>query len=224
MKWDKAFSLLKEAGITDNVDVFREWVREGRIKSIGLTIDDHSLVRFMKDYKNPDKDLMIRQLKAKIHAQNNQIIGIENLHESTIQTSSRQREQLKKEVLFLKKENQRLQQESMDLLKENIALRDRIIKLKENASSPNQQNSRSLESPSPLQVDKQKLGLSKMASNQEILSAYKELLKLSHPDRGGNAKLFQYIKADFDRIRKRFRGTGPVTHCELLMCAEVPTL
>ena len=53
--------------------------------------------------------------------------------------------------------------------------------------------------------NKQKLGLSKMASNQEILSAYKELLKLAHPDRGGNAKLFQYIKADFDQIRKNFK-------------------
>ena len=42
-----------------------------------------------------------------------------------------------------------------------------------------------------------------MASYQEIISTYKELLKLSHPDHGGDAKLFQYIKADFDHIRKQ---------------------
>ncbi|WP_428909762.1 hypothetical protein [Niallia sp. Krafla_26] len=203
MKWDEAFSLLKEAGITDDIDVFRKWIREDRIMSIGLTIDAHSLEQFMKDYKNPDKELTIKQLKAKIHAQNNHITGIEKLHETTAQTFARQREQLKGEILFLKKENQRLQQESMDLLKENIALRDQLIKLKENASGTTQPKSGSQESPSPLHVDKQKLGLSKMASNQEVLSAYKELLKLAHPDRGGNAKLFQYIKTDFDRIRRK---------------------
>ena len=205
MKSDKAFALLKEAGITDNVDTYRSWVREGRIKAIGLSIDDRSLEQFMKDYKNPDKDVIIKQLKAKIHAQNNHIIGIEQLHENATHTFFKQREQLNKEILTLKKENQKLQKESMELLKENIALRDQLIKLKENAFMHNEQNSVSSKSSSTTHTNKQKLGLSKMASNQEILSAYKELLKLAHPDHGGNAKLFQYIKADFDQIRKNFK-------------------
>ena len=59
----------------------------------------------MKDYKNPDKDVIIKQLKAKIHAQNNHIIGIEQLHENATHTFFRQREQLNKEILTLKKES-----------------------------------------------------------------------------------------------------------------------
>ena len=203
MKSDQAFALLKEAGITDNVDTYRSWVREGRIKSIGLSIDDRSLEQFIKDYKNPNKDVIIKQLKAKIHSQNNHIIGIEQLHENPTHTFFKQREQLIKEILTLKKENQKLQKESMELLKENIALHDQLIKLKDNAFMHNEQNSVSSETTSSTtNTNKQKLGLSKMASNQEILSAYKELLKFAHPDHGGNAKLFQYIKADFDQIRK----------------------
>lgn len=205
MKSDKAFALLKEAGITDNVDTYRGWVREGRIKAIGLSIDDHSLEQFMKDYKNPDKDVIIKQLKAKIHAQNNHIIGIEQLHETATHTFFKQREKLNNEILHLKKENQKLQKETTELLKENISLRDQLIKFKEYNFMNNEQNSIPPESPSIPHTNKQKLGLSKMASNQEILSAYKELLKLAHPDHGGNAKLFQYIKADFDQIRKNFK-------------------
>jgi regulator of replication initiation timing len=205
LKFDKAFAILKEAGITDNIDTFRKWVHTGKIKSIGLTIDEHSLKQFMKEYTNPDKDLIINQLKAKIHAQNNHILGIEQLHETATHTFFRQREQLNNEILLLKKENQRLQQESMELLKENIALRNQLIKLKDNASTNNQRSSVSTEPPSTLHIDKQKLGLSKMASNQEVLATYKELLKISHPDHGGNAKLFQYIKTDFDQIRKKHK-------------------
>jgi len=206
MKSDQAFALLKEAGITDNIETFRKWLREGRIKAVGITIEEDSLKQFMKEFNHPDKDQIINQLKAKINAQNNHIIGIEKLHETATHTFFRQREKLNKEILHLKKENQKLQQESMDLLKENIALRDQLIKLKENTFTTNQQNSPSNESSSPFHADKQKLGLSKLASNQEILSTYKELLKLSHPDHGGNAKLFQYIKSDFDLFRKKIKN------------------
>ncbi|WP_338472246.1 hypothetical protein R4Z10_05740 [Niallia sp. XMNu-256] len=200
MRSDKAFALLQEAGITDNIDTFRKWVSEGRIKSIGgIFIDDHSLEKFIKDFKNPDKDIIINQLKAKIHMQNNHITGIEALHESTTQHYFKQKEQLNKEILLLKRENQKLQQEIIDLLKENISLRDRIIKLGES-------NHTQKSDPTSLSIEeKQKLGLSKIASNQEVLSTYKELLRLSHPDRGGNAKLFQYIKADYDLIRKKIK-------------------
>lgn len=206
MRSDKAFALLQEAGITDSVDTFRKWLNEGRIKSVGIFIDEHSLERFIKDYKNPDKDQIIHQLRAKIHAQNNQIIGIEKLHESTTSALFKQKEQLTNEILLLKKENQRLQQEMMDLLKENIKLRDQLIQFKDLSFSNNQKRSDSTEASTSLHIDKQKLGLSKMASNQEVLSAYKELLKVSHPDRGGDAKLFQYIKADFDQFRQKMKG------------------
>ena len=49
---------------------------------------------------------------------------------------------------------------------------------------------------------RQKLGLSKTASDKEVLAGYKNLLKASHPDHGGNAAIFQYIKTEYDSFRK----------------------
>ncbi len=45
-----------------------------------------------------------------------------------------------------------------------------------------------------------------MASNKEVLAEYKGLLKITHPDHGGNAKVFHYIKTDYDNFRNSIKG------------------
>lgn len=57
---------------------------------------------------------------------------------------------------------------------------------------------------SSLSVDvnyREKLGLSSTATNDEIKSEYKKLIKILHPDKGGNAKMFQTIKEEYDQFR-----------------------
>jgi hypothetical protein len=49
---------------------------------------------------------------------------------------------------------------------------------------------------------REKLGLSSSCTNEEVKKEFKNLLKILHPDCGGNAKLFQQIKQDYDEFRK----------------------
>jgi regulator of replication initiation timing len=198
---DQAFDMLKEAGITDNFETFRYWLREGKIKATGFTIDEHSLKMFMKEQKSPNKDELIHQLKLKIKVQEEQIKGMEEIHRSTTKHLFNQRDKVKKEIVSLTNKINELKQESIDLLKENIELRDELIVLKERLANENSSGNHYFQPTSQLNDFRQKLGLSKKASDKEVLARYKELLKLAHPDRGGNAKLFQYIKADYDYIR-----------------------
>jgi hypothetical protein len=202
---DQAFQLLQEAGITDSVSTFRKWLREGKIKATGFNVDEQTLYKFIQEYKNPNKDEIITQLKAKIKAKESHIIGVENLHESAAKTFSKQRERLTEEILQLKKENIQLQKEAMELLKENIELRNKVIQLKEQLLTGNTGNTSNHASPS-LQEYQKKLGLSKQANHKEVLTAYKELLLKSHPDHGGNTKVFQYIKYDYDQLRKNSKN------------------
>ena len=44
-----------------------------------------------------------------------------------------------------------------------------------------------------------------MASDKEVLTEYKGLLKITHPDHGGNAKLFHYIRTDYEIFKKVLR-------------------
>ncbi len=48
---------------------------------------------------------------------------------------------------------------------------------------------------------REKLGLSSTATNEDIKREYKKLIKILHPDKGGNAKMFQNIKEEFDEFR-----------------------
>lgn len=107
----------------------------------------------------------------------------------------------KKEVVILKNEKSELQKETKDLLKENIELRNELIKVKENL-----RDKYNLGSTTHTNDYIKKLGLSKMASNKEVLAGYKGLLKITHPDHNGNAKVFHYIKTDYDIFRNSNRG------------------
>lgn len=198
---DQAFDLLKEAGITDSPEVFRRWLREGKIKATGFTVDDQDLKLFINEHTYSDKDETIQQLKLQIKAQNQYIKGIEELHKTSTQEFIKQRDQLHKEILILKNEQNKLRKETMDLLRENIELRNKLIELKEN-----KRDDPHFHPTSPSAHYSQKLGLSKMASNKEIATGFKALLKISHPDQGGNAKLFQYLKTDYDHFRKSTKG------------------
>ncbi|KQU22337.1 MULTISPECIES: hypothetical protein [Peribacillus] len=207
---DQAFELLKDAGITESISIqtVSRWLREGKIKyegngnrKTGYIIDDTASMLSINDRIDQNKDEIIHRLKLKIQAQDKHIEGIEELHETSKKILIQQRDMFKKEVVLLKNEKSKLQNETKDLLKENIELRNELIKVKENKSdnynfnSNNQSNDYS-----------EKLGLAKMASNKELLAEYKGLLKITHPDHDGNAKVFHYIKTDYDNFRNFIKG------------------
>ncbi|MED3687734.1 hypothetical protein P4534_02610 [Peribacillus butanolivorans] len=207
---DQAFDLLKDAGITESISIqtVRRWMREGKIKyegngnrETGYIINDTVSKVSIIDRIDQNKDEIIHRLKLKIQAQDKHIEGIEELHESAKKILIQQRDKFKKEVVILKNEKSKLQNETKDLLKENIELRNELIKVKENKrdnynfDSNNQSNDYS-----------EKLGLAKMASNKDVLAEYKGLLKITHPDHDGNAKVFHYIKTDYDNFRKFIKG------------------
>ncbi|MFS0882614.1 hypothetical protein CHH83_12655 [Bacillus sp. 7586-K] len=199
MNTDQAFSLLKEAGITDNIETFKQWLREGKIKATGFTVDDKALIRFMKTQTKLDKDQIIQQLKLRIKAKDAEIKGLEDLHAAQSKVLIQQRDKLYNEIGLLQIERNHLKKETINLLKENIELRDELIALKEkffkgetNKDGPDSFSSSDI---------RQKLGLTKLAIDKDVITAYKELLKKAHPDHGGNEKLFHYIKTDFDQFR-----------------------
>ena len=145
-------------------------------------------------------DGIIHRLNSKIQAQDKYIEGMEELHGNAKKSIIHQRDKLKKEVIILKKEASRIQNEAKDLMKQNIELRNELRKLKEkqrdnyNFTSITQSNNYS-----------KKFGFSKMASDKEVLTEYKGLLKITHPDHGGNAKLFHYIRTDYEIFKKSIK-------------------
>ena len=197
MNTDQAFEMLKEAGVTDNIDTFRNWLREGKIRATGFTIDEDALKQFINEQTIPNKDELIRQLTLKLKVQDAHIKGLEELLENTTKQLTKQKDQLNHEMMLLIHKKNKLKQESIDLLRENIELRDEIISLKERLG-----NNHVVQAALPMEY-RQKLGLSKRASDKDVLAGFKELLKLAHPDRGGNAKIFQYIKTDYDELRNK---------------------
>lgn len=199
MNTDQAFSLLKEAGITDNIETFKQWLREGKIKATGFTVDDKALIRFMKTQTKLDKDQIIQQLKLRIKAKDEEIKGLEELHAAQAKVLIQQRDKLYNEIGLLQIERNHLKKETINLLKENIELRDELIALKEKLFK-GETNKDAPDSISSNDV-RQKLGLTNLAIDKDVIAAYKELLKKAHPDHGGNEKLFHYIKTDFDQFR-----------------------
>ncbi len=209
---DQAFDLLKDAGLTKSMSIqtVRRWLREGKIKYDGTTnrtteyiIDDTASKLFINERTDQNKDEIIHQLKLKIKTQDKHIEGIEEIHKTAKNIVIQQRDKLdklNKEIVILKNVTRKLQNETTDLLKENTELHNELIKLKENKRdhfhSTTQSNDYS-----------KKLGLSKLASNKDVLSEYKGLLKITHPDHGGNAKLFRYIKTDYDHFRNNIKDS-----------------
>ncbi|MFE4896227.1 hypothetical protein [Peribacillus butanolivorans] len=205
---DQAFDLLKDAGITESISIqtVRRWMREGKIKyegngnrETGYIINDTVSKVSINDRIDQNKDEIIHRLKLKIQAQDKHIKGIEELHESAKKILIQQRDMFKKEVVLLKNEKSKLQNETKDLLKENIELRNELIKVKENKRNNYNFDSNSNDY-------SEKLGLAKMASNKDVIAEYKGLLKITHPDHDGNAKVFHYIKTDYDNFRKFIKG------------------
>ncbi|MEH7155924.1 hypothetical protein [Neobacillus drentensis] len=77
-----------------------------------------------------------------------------------------------------------------------------LLKLREELFRGKQSEVDQTETPPPHTDDyRQKLGLSKRASDKEVITRYKKLLKITHPDHGGNAAAFHFIKTDYNRFR-----------------------
>ena len=210
---DQAFHLLKDAGVADStaVQIVRRMLREGQIEKVGSGIQrptyplkETASTRLPN--RTSDQDMIIRQLKVKIKAQDEHIKGIEHLHQTSVASLIQQIDKLKKDMIHLVKEKSELQRETKKLLKENIELTNELLKLKGKVLKGNQKGSEQADDvppPSaPITIDfRQKLGLSKMASDKEVLTRYKKLLKITHPDHGGNAAAFHFIKTDYDQFR-----------------------
>lgn len=209
---DQAFYLLEDAGVAEDtaVQIVRRLLREGKIQSVGTGNQktNHPPNETAKRlvHRSSNQDQVVHQLKVKIKAQDEHIKGIEHLHQTSIASLSQQRDLLNKEIVNLENEKSELQKETMKLLKENIGLHNELLKLKEELSKGNKSDVDKAEAaaappPSKTNNYRQKLGLSKGASDKEVLTKYKKLLKITHPDHGGNAAAFHFIKTDYDQFR-----------------------
>jgi hypothetical protein len=209
---DQAINMLKDAGVTESTgtQIIQRWLREGKIQNIGTRKRKSESLQTEPNPKwflnNPgEQDKMIRQLQVRIKAQDEHIKGIEKLHQDSINALIQQRNKLKKEIINQELEFSELQRETKKLLKENINLHNELIKLKEELTKGNKIDSDKTEAappPSKPNDYRYKLGLSKTANQKEVLSGFKKLLILTHPDHGGNAATFHYIKVDYDNFRK----------------------
>jgi regulator of replication initiation timing len=211
---DQALNMLKDAGVAESfgVQIVQRWLSEGKIKTVGTgnrkaeyRPDEATSKRFLN---NPtDEDKIIRQLKVRLKAQDEHIKGIEQLHRTSINTLTQQKDKLNREIFILENEISDLQRETKKLLKENIDLHNALLKLKEELSKGNTSNPEKNQASYPAKkIDyRQKLGLSKAASPKEVLAGYKKLLKMTHPDQGGNATAFHYIKTDYDHFRNSIK-------------------
>ena len=207
---DQAFYLLEDAGVAEStaVQIVRRLLRDGKIKNVDTRNrnDENPPIETVKRLVNrpSDQDQVVRKLKVKIKAQDEHIKGIEHLHQTSIASLIQQRERLNKEIVNLESEKSELQKETKKLLKENIDLNNKLIKLKEKLYKGNNNDDDRAETiPPSTTIDyRQKFGLSKRASDKDVLSKYKDLLKITHPDHGGNAAAFHFIKTDYDQFRK----------------------
>ncbi|WHY02863.1 hypothetical protein [Neobacillus sp. DY30] len=205
---DQALNMLKDAGVSERsgIQIVRRWLREGKIQNVGNgRIEYFPNETLSKVYLNNDTDQekTLAQLKVKLNTQDGLIKGMEKLHKSSIDTLIQQRENLNKEIIKLEHENSDLQKETRKLLKENIELRNQLLKLKEELSKGNNREPDNVQETIPYKMNdiRRKLGLSKTASHKDVSSGYKKLLKVTHPDQGGNAAAFHYIKTDYDYFR-----------------------
>ncbi|MDR6123980.1 regulator of replication initiation timing [Bacillus sp. SLBN-46] len=209
---DQAFDMLMDAGVPEGMctPLVRRWLREGKIQNVGngkLVTETIPKEIATKRVGHTDQDKIIRQLKIKIKAQDEHIEGMEKLHQNSINTLIQQRNKLKIEIVQLENEKNELQSDTKKLLQENIDLRNELLKLKEELYKGPKGEQEQTPKPPPPQADfRQKLGLSKTASPKEVLAGYKKLLIISHPDHGGNAAAFHYIKTDYDQFRSGFKG------------------
>ncbi|MDR6997714.1 hypothetical protein [Neobacillus niacini] len=211
---DQAFIMLKDAGVSESLmaQIVGRWLSEGKIRNVGngnrtRTAQAEPNKSVINPFLNNQQDQMkiIHQLKEKIKSQDEHIKGMEQLHKTSIHSLIQQRDKYKKENAILQNEKSELQGEIKNLLKENRELRSKLLKLKEEGSfGANKNPDKILGKPQPKTNHyHQKLGLSRTASHKDILAGYKKLLKITHPDHGGNEAAFHYIKTDYDQFRNR---------------------
>ncbi|UGB29157.1 hypothetical protein [Metabacillus sp. B2-18] len=213
----EAVEELTKAGVSESIRTLtiRKWIKEGIITSSennGYSIDKQT-TKLLQNSLRDEKNEIIKKLQTKIKLQDEYIEGIKAIHKDATSSFITQRENLNREISLLKKENNDLQKEVTQLLKENIRLRDDLIKYKENSMNKNK-NSDHDQQEQPTSYDlsyhlreyQHKLGLAKIAGKKEIVASYKELLKLTHPDHGGDPKCFHYIKADFDTFKRNLKN------------------
>ncbi|MCM3568069.1 hypothetical protein [Neobacillus mesonae] len=212
---NKALNMLLDAGLTENdaLRIAQRWLDEGKIQKKGMENKKNKYIPhekiFQQSLKNPtEQDKTIHQLRVNIKALNEQITGMEQLHQTAINSLIKQRDQLNKEIHKNEYEKIQLQQEIKKLLQDNINLKNKLMELQEEISKgskkePNHKQEAGI--PSRTMDSRQKLGLSKTASNKEILAGYKKLLLVTHPDHGGNAAVFHYIKSEYDYFRKSIK-------------------
>ena len=207
---DQAINLLNDAGVAASmgIQVVQRWLYEGKIQKVG---NGNQLTEYLSNVKNPkhlitppsEQDKLIRELKARVKVQDDHIKELEDLHKSSVKTIIQQRNKLQKEILNLELEKNELQKEMRKVLKENIEMRSELLYLKEKLSKQGKRvPDRTQTTPPAQRLDfRQKLGLSKTASEKEVLTRYKKLLKITHPDQGGNAVVFHYVKTDYDQFK-----------------------
>jgi uncharacterized small protein (DUF1192 family) len=186
MNTDQAFEKLNKAGVTDSIQTVRRWLREGKIKAkrsenrkAGFEVDNTDLQRFINERTGADKDERIKSLQKEIKKL-----------QSTLD---------KKERGKLAQENHKLQLEVGSLRSDLSMLRMKLFKLEiKQSQQPN---------PINIQLNKyrEKLGLSSTCSDDEVKREFKRLLMSLHPDQGGDAKLFQYFKAEYDEFRESIK-------------------
>jgi peptidoglycan hydrolase CwlO-like protein len=193
------------------MEIVKRWLREGRIQNVGegkrlseYISSDRDAKQYPTNHSNQER--VIRQLKAKLKAQGEHIKGLEELHENSVNRLLQQKEKYKKELIHLENENRKSQKETSGLIKENLELRKELLRLKEalnkgHNSEPEKTAPRISKTPDY----RRKLGLSTSASPKEIVASFKKLLKITHPDSGGNETAFHYIKSDYDQFRKTMK-------------------
>jgi arsenate reductase-like glutaredoxin family protein len=204
---DLAIELLKDAGVSANVGIplVKRLYLEGKIQKVG---NGYQISKYIPNQPRiENKPPMFHDIKEKIKAQDKQLQGLEELHKTSVRALIEQRNNLKKELAILSKEKMDSQKESEKVLKENIELRKELLKLKEELSKQGKKVEEPIEhlSVSNTADYRQKLGLSKKAGKKEVLSGFKKLLKLTHPDHGGSAEAFHYIKMDYDQYKDKLK-------------------
>lgn len=229
---DQAFEKLKEAGVTGSIQTVRRWLRNGKIKAsrsenrkAGFEIDEGDLKRFINERTGMDKDERIKYLEEKYKQLNDQYQPmyedwLKVLKENReLKQSKVENEKLKRKIELLRDENKALEnayktvREINDrLTKENESKNnsffDNFERLKQRAkANADYWQSHNFDfnlfmQPQKKQNYRENLGLSSNCSDEELKKEFKKLLKILHPDTGGNAKLFQQMKADYDAFRK----------------------
>lgn len=202
---NEALKMLMDAGLSESsgIQIIQRWVDEAKIQNTGYSEKGFHL----SVNKLTERDKLVHQLKVKIKALNEHINGIEQLHQSSVNSLIQQRDRLNKEMSKQEHEKSELQRETKKLLKENSDLQKEILKMKERLSKgyEKREQTQSKTIPAKGMDHRQKLGLSKTATNKEVLAGYKKLLMITHPDHGGNPAAFHYIKNEYDYFRNSIK-------------------